>query len=106
ATQEDVLQSVGHGSAVPLQRTDLSADLATLGVDQQGGGETFNPENGWRSAGRIEIDPQRMHSEIAIEGPHDRDALPINRDREHLKPRATELRLQAIERWHLLATRR
>src|SRR5258708_39762305 len=56
-------------------------------------------------AGFVDSDAEVREPELLIEGLHDREALPVDRQRDHLEIRSAELGLKPIERRHLLPAR-
>src|SRR5438094_1836991 len=96
-------QSLHDLGVIPLHRAEMPGDLASLAVDEEARRQAnrIYRERGLRR--RIDVERQRLDAGLRVEPAGDRQALLIDRQRDHLEALAAELRLQAIERRHLLA---
>src|SRR5438270_318577 len=96
-------QSLHDLGVIPLNRAEMPADLASLAVDEEARRQAgcIYRERGLRS--RIDVERQRLDAGLRVEPAGDRRALLIDRQRHHQEALAAELRLQAVERRHLLA---
>src|SRR6516165_1079221 len=86
-------QESGHLSAVPFGRADETSELLALRVYQERGGQAEHAQAAGGLAAGIEISGEMRDPHLAKERVDRFPAAAVDRERHHLEPRPTELRL-------------
>ena len=80
----------------------MPSDLTARSIDKQGGRHAWGAELECRARRRIDVEAQRLDSDLAEELAHRFRALLVDGKRDHLEIGPTEPRLKAIQRRHFL----
>src|SRR5690349_19294508 len=82
---------------VPLHRAEMPPDLAPMPVDQQARRQAGRIERERGLCRGIDVERQRLDTDLSVELARDGRALLVDRQRHHPEAFATELGLQAVE---------
>src|SRR3546814_13981256 len=88
-----------------LFRSHLSADLATLAIDQQRGGNAGGTQFPGSPAALIYVDAESLETQFLVERLHCRQPFAIDRQGHHHEVGPAEPGLEPVERRHLLSAR-